>query len=274
MSLDFSRPFETTASGLYRMTAGDDAYLFTQFEPTDARRAFPCWDEPSFKIPYRVILQVPEGLTALTNTPIDSRTAADGWETIDFAETPPLPSYLLALAVGPFDRLPMDGLSVPGAIYAPRGQGSMGAIAAEITPPLLEALEQWFERPYPFAKLDFVAVPEFWPGAMENPGLVTYADNLLLLDPERASNSLTLVRVPEWATYQEIYLGLKERGYIVYESKDQLAGKTFQVANMGALEEVHVDSFLAALGQVLEQAHAEREPAKAAGGSLRLVKNP
>jgi alanyl aminopeptidase len=187
MSLDFSRPFETTASGLYRMTAGDDAYLFTQFEPTDARRAFPCWDEPSFKIPYRVILQVPEGLTALTNTPIDSRTTSDGWDIVEFAETPPLPSYLLAIAVGPFDRLPMDGLSVPGAIYAPRGQGSMGAIAAEITPPLLEALEQWFERPYPFAKLDFVAVPEFWPGAMENPGLVTYADNLLLLDPERAS---------------------------------------------------------------------------------------
>jgi 2-aminoethylphosphonate-pyruvate transaminase len=97
----------------------------------------------------------------------------------------------------------------------------------------------------------------------------------LMLDPERASNSLTLVRVPEGTTYQEIYLGLKERGYIVYESKDQLAGKTFQVANMGALEEVHIDSFLAALGQVLEQVRAEREPSRAAGGgSLRLVKNP
>jgi alanyl aminopeptidase len=188
MTLDYSRPFETTASGLYRMTAGEDAYLFTQFEPTDARRAFPCWDEPSFKIPYQVTLHVPEGLTALTNTPVDSRTTSDGWDIIEFAETPPLPSYLLAIAVGPFDRLPMDGLSVPGAIYAPRGQGSMGAIAAEITPPILAALEQWFERPYPFAKLDFVAVPEFWPGAMENPGLVTWADNLLLLDPERASN--------------------------------------------------------------------------------------
>jgi alanyl aminopeptidase len=187
MALDFSRPFEITASGLYRMTAGEDAYLFTQFEPTDARRAFPCWDEPSFKIPYRVTLQVPEGLTALTNTPVDSRTTSDGWDIIEFSETPPLPSYLLAIAVGPFDRLPMDGLSVPGAIYAPRGQGSMGAIAAEIIPPILEALEQWFDRPYPFAKLDFVAVPEFWPGAMENPGLVTWADNLLLLDPERAS---------------------------------------------------------------------------------------
>ena len=187
MTLDFSRPYETTASGLYRMTSGDDSYLFTQFEPIDARRAFPCWDEPAFKIPYRMSLHVPEGLTALTNTPVATHTAADGWNTFAFAETPPLPSYLLAIAVGPFDRMPIHGLSVPGAIYAPRGQGPMGAVAAEITPPILEALEEWFERPYPFAKLDFVAVPEFWPGAMENPGLVTWADNLLLLDPERAS---------------------------------------------------------------------------------------
>lgn len=94
----------------------------------------------------------------------------------------------------------------------------------------------------------------------------------LMVDPERASHSLTLVKVPEWTSYQEIYLGLKERGYIVYESKDQLAGKTFQVANMGALEEVHVDSFLAALGQVLDQLRREHQPATAAGaGRMRLV---
>jgi 2-aminoethylphosphonate-pyruvate transaminase len=85
----------------------------------------------------------------------------------------------------------------------------------------------------------------------------------LMVDPERASHSLTLVKVPEWTTYQDLYLGLKDRGYIVYESKDQLAGKTFQVANMGALEEVHVDSFLAALGQVLDSLR----------GRIRLVKN-
>jgi 2-aminoethylphosphonate-pyruvate transaminase len=96
----------------------------------------------------------------------------------------------------------------------------------------------------------------------------------LMVDPERASHSLTLVKVPEWATYQEIYLGLKERGYIVYESKDQLAGKTFQVANMGALEEVHVDSFLAALGQVLDAVRRERAPASASAGTrMRLVRN-
>lgn len=114
-------------------------------------------------------LHVPEGLTALANTPVESRSSADGWSIFKFSETPPLPSYLLAIAVGPFDRLPIDGLSVPGAIYAPRGQGPMGSIAAEITAPILAALEDWFERPYPFAKLDFVAVPEFWPGAMETP---------------------------------------------------------------------------------------------------------
>lgn len=94
----------------------------------------------------------------------------------------------------------------------------------------------------------------------------------LMVDPERASHSLTLVKVPEWASYQEIYIGLKERGYIVYESKDQLAGKTFQVANMGALEEVHVDSFLSALGQVLDELRREHQPASVAGaGRMRLV---
>ncbi|MBW2277574.1 MAG: aminotransferase class V-fold PLP-dependent enzyme [Deltaproteobacteria bacterium] len=96
----------------------------------------------------------------------------------------------------------------------------------------------------------------------------------LMVDPERASHSLTLVKVPDWATYQEIYQGLKERGFIVYESKDQLAGKTFQVANMGALEEVHVDSFLSALGQVLDHVRRESAPATAsAGGRIRLVSN-
>jgi 2-aminoethylphosphonate-pyruvate transaminase len=92
----------------------------------------------------------------------------------------------------------------------------------------------------------------------------------LMVDEERASHSLTLVKVPAGMTYQEIYIGLKERGYIVYESKDELAGKTFQVANMGALEEVHIDSFLAAVGQVLDQLrHAEVPEPLAAG--LRLV---
>jgi len=96
----------------------------------------------------------------------------------------------------------------------------------------------------------------------------------LMVDPERASHSLTLVEVPDWTTYQDIYIGLKERGYIVYESKDQLAGKTFQVANMGALEEIHVDSFLSALGQVLDLLRRERVPAAATSGRrIRLVRS-
>lgn len=92
----------------------------------------------------------------------------------------------------------------------------------------------------------------------------------LLVDEERSSHSLTLVKVPDGMTYQDIYLGLKNRGYIVYESKDQLAGRYFQVANMGALEEVHIDEFLSAVGQVLSEARRGSLVHAVAGG-MRLV---
>jgi aspartate aminotransferase-like enzyme len=92
----------------------------------------------------------------------------------------------------------------------------------------------------------------------------------LLVDEERSSHSLTLVKVPEGMTYQDVYLGLKNRGFVVYESKDQLAGKYFQVANMGALEEVHIDEFLAAIGQVLSEAR-HGSLLHAVAGGMRLV---
>jgi aspartate aminotransferase-like enzyme len=76
----------------------------------------------------------------------------------------------------------------------------------------------------------------------------------LLVDPERASHSVTIVKVPSGMTYTDIYLGLKSLGYIVYESKGELAGNWFQVANMGALEEIHIDEFLSAIGKVLSDA--------------------
>jgi alanyl aminopeptidase len=187
LEIDFSGTYGTRTVGLYKSEQAGRGYLFTQFEATDARRAFPCWDEPGFKIPYRLTLRVPEGQTALTDTPVAGAETADGWTTVRFEDTPPLPSYLLAIAVGPFDSIDIPGLSVPGKIYTVAGQGGLGAAAAEVTPPILAALERWFGSPYPFAKLDLIAVPDYWPGAMENPGLVTFSDGILLLDPAAAS---------------------------------------------------------------------------------------
>ena len=184
----FHDDYNTNAVSLYKMEASGDAYLFTQFEADDAREAFPCWDEPGFKIPYRLVLTVPAGVTAVSNTPVESETSVDSKDDgavkrVTFAQTKPLPSYLLAIAVGPFDSHPIEGLGVPGRIYTVRGQAALAAEAASVTPAILHELETYFDRPYPYAKLDFIAVPDFWPGAMEHPGAITYADRVLLREP-------------------------------------------------------------------------------------------
>jgi cytosol alanyl aminopeptidase len=189
LDLAFKAPFDTHSVGLYRTQANGEWYAFTQFEATDARRAFPCWDEPSFKIPYQVTLVVPEAALAVSNTPVETEAAASGTRTVVFKRTPPLPSYLLAMAVGPFDTVAIPGLSVPGRIVTVKGKGGLAAEAARVTPPLLSALERYFGRPYPFEKLDLLAVPEYWPGAMENPGAITFADQILLVDPAAATVS-------------------------------------------------------------------------------------
>src|SRR6185436_2315882 len=122
------------------------------------------------KIPWTLELTVPAGLTAATNSPVVSTTADEksGEQTVLFAPTPALPSYLVAIAVGPFDVVEVPGLSVPGRILTAAGQGQLANLAREMEPALLAGLERWFGQQYPFDKLDLVAVPEFWPGAMEN----------------------------------------------------------------------------------------------------------
>ena len=204
----FNNKFNRQAVGLYKMTTREgEPYLFTQFQAIDARRAFPCWDEPGFKIPYQLTVSFPEEYEAISNTPIVSteRTAVgSALETqvtyatkVSFAPTKPLPSYLVALAVGKFESTPIPGMSVPGRVIAVKGQGQMTKTAAEITPPVLAALEKYFDGKHPFEKVDLIAVPEYWAGAMENPGLITFRDTVLLLDPKSATPAQrqNLVRV-------------------------------------------------------------------------------
>ncbi len=187
LQIDFTQDYNTRAVGLYKTEYKGEAYLFTQLQAIDARRAFPCWDEPGYKIPYQLTIAVPEGNMAVTNTPEVAASSADGWTTIEFEATPPTPSYLLAIAVGNFEAIEVEGTSIPARILAVQGFAEMGSLAAEMTPPILAALEEYFGVAYPYAKLDQIAVPEFWPGAMENPGLITYADRILLL-PEGAGS--------------------------------------------------------------------------------------
>jgi alanyl aminopeptidase len=176
--------------GLYRVRDGGASYAFTQFEATAARKAFPCFDEPRWKTPFSLEVSAPEGAVVAANTPEAEREALeDGWARVRFAETPPMPTYLLALAVGPLDVVeapPLPPSSVrdrplPLRGIAVRGRGRQLAPALERVGPILAALEAYFGAPYPYAKLDLVAVPDFGAGAMENPGLVTFREALLLL---------------------------------------------------------------------------------------------
>jgi len=184
LSIDFSGSYSTDALGMHRVRFEDRNYVFTQMEAMYARRAFPLFDEPFFKLPYRMTITAPEGLTVLANTPVESTSVSDGMQAVTFMETPPLPSYLLAYAVGPLDRAPIEGLSVPGYIYVPKGHADELGFVLRETPGIVAALEDYFGSDYPFRKLDFVAVPEFAFGAMENPGLITYRTDLMMVGDE------------------------------------------------------------------------------------------
>jgi alanyl aminopeptidase len=182
-------PIET--EGLFRQRVDDDWYVFSQFEATWARRAFPCFDEPSFRTPWTLTVVVPEGDLAVANTsPVAERALDDGRREVTFAPTPAISSYLVALGVGPFGVVEAGTwgrAKAPVRVIVPRGRESKTAWAVEVTGELLARLEEYFDRPYPFGKLDNLGIPQTVGfGAMENPGLVTYSESLIVLDPAAA----------------------------------------------------------------------------------------
>src|SRR5579863_3079155 len=177
-----------SSAGIFQSKDAGNEYLFTQFESVDARRAFPCFDEPGFKTPWRLTLRVKKELSAFANTPMASETEeAGGMKKVEFVETKPLPSYLVAFAVGPFDTV--DGGTAgrnhtPIRIIVPKGKAGQAVYAAQVTGQLLDELERYFGTAYPYPKLDAVAIPlTFGFGAMENAGFITYAQTIILADP-------------------------------------------------------------------------------------------
>jgi cytosol alanyl aminopeptidase len=179
---------ESSTQGLFREKDGGDWYAFSMFEATDARRAFPCFDEPAYKVPWQLTLRIPAGTTAVSNTPIESESAAaDGGRVVRFKKTEPLPSYLVALGVGPFDYLDAGTAGSKKTkirIVTPRGKASQGRYAAQTTKPLLELLEAYFGIPYPYEKLDHLAVPQAVTfGAEENAGLISWSERALIAPP-------------------------------------------------------------------------------------------
>ena len=173
-----------SSAGVFQLKEDRRWYVYSQFEPTDARRAFPCFDEPGFKVPWQVTLHVPADDLAVSNTPEQSESKeSDGMKMVRFKPSPPLPSYLVAFAVGPFDAVDAGRVGpTPVRVIVPQGKGAQAAYASTAIPQLLQLLENYFGIPFPYEKLDSVVMPvsDF---AMENAGMITYAESTLLADP-------------------------------------------------------------------------------------------
>jgi alanyl aminopeptidase len=183
--------------GIFQMKDGDRWYVYSQFEAIWARRAFPCFDEPSYKVPWQLTLRVKKDQAAVSNTPILSETASGaGMKEVKFAETKPLPSYLVALAVGDLEFVDAGVTGKKNThvrLVVPRGHSAEAKYAAETTPTIVSLLENYFDIPYPYDKLDEVAIP-LYGGAMENAGMVTYGSSIILAKPEQDTPS----RQREW----------------------------------------------------------------------------
>ncbi|HEY1546325.1 MAG TPA: M1 family metallopeptidase [Kofleriaceae bacterium] len=177
--------------GAFKEVADKNSYVFTQFESIGARRVFPCFDEPDPKTPWTLTLDVPSADIAVANTLTDRDSdLGNGMHRYEFATTKPLPSYLVAFGIGPFDVVPAGKTksNVPVRIIVPKGHAAEAAYAAQNTARILDLLEEWFGIPYAFGKLDALAIPTTSGfGAMENAGLVTFQSNLLLIEPQKPS---------------------------------------------------------------------------------------
>ena len=208
IDVSFRGSFSEQLCGLYRSTWVDAAghsraLALTQFEATDARRAFPCFDEPDRKASFAVTVDVPAGMEAVSNGPEVSRQDLGGGRTrVRFAETIPMSTYLVALVVGPLEcSEPVDVDGVPVRVVHVPGRAGLTSFALEVAAHALRYYAEWFGLPYPGEKLDLVAVPDFAFGAMENLGCVVFRETTLLVDPGRSSR-LELERVADVVSHE------------------------------------------------------------------------
>jgi puromycin-sensitive aminopeptidase len=194
LHLAFTGILNDKLHGFYRSTFTDQdgverVIATTQMESTDARRAFPCWDEPELKATFEVTLVVDDALAAYSNGPVVEETAEPGGRRrVRFAPTMPMSTYLVAFVVGPLEATdPVDVNGVPLRIVHPPGKGALTSFALAVGRHALEFFTDYFAIPYPADKLDLVAIPDFAFGAMENLGCVTFRESVLLVDPAQAS---------------------------------------------------------------------------------------
>ena len=194
LSLKFTGTLNDKLAGFYRSkyAMGDGrtgVMATTQFEATDARRAFPCWDEPALKATFDLSLVVPTGWAAVSNTPIvEEKPLGKGTRRVRFAETPRMSTYLLAFVLGPLEALQgkaRNGTKV--GVWALPDRIQHGRWSLENATRVLDYLNEYYGIPYPLEKIDHLALQDFAAGAMENWGAVTYREQALLFDPASSS---------------------------------------------------------------------------------------
>lgn len=181
-------------AGPYRRKVEGEWYAYTTFAAIEARRAFPCFDEPRFKTPWDISMHVKREHKAFSNGRAISETEeAGGWKLVTFATTEPLPSEMVAFAVGPFDIYQGEpaGHGTPVRVITPKGHADEGHAAAQATAAILPRLEAYTGIPYAFGKLDHLALPAGAFGAVENPGLITYRTRNLLVFPTQETAVFT-----------------------------------------------------------------------------------
>ena len=185
----FSGTLNNELRGFYLSQANGRNYAITQFESTDARRAFPCFDEPSLKATFALKLTLDQGDTAISNGRVVSDTPGPGnaRHTLTFATSPKMSTYLVAMAVGDFQCLEGSSENIPIRVCATPDKKELGHIALDWTRQLLTFFNNYYSIDYPFGKLDMVAVPDFAAGAMENTAAIFYREADLLADSATAS---------------------------------------------------------------------------------------
>ncbi len=272
----YDAPFNTATNALFKVVRGEESYAVTQFEPIAARDVFPGFDDPGFKVTFDLALTTRADDVAITNTPeASTEDLGDGYVRHVFDTTRPMPTYLLAFAVGPYDVVDF-GLIPPNAIrdrevrlrgIVAKGLGHRVKYALENTDGILSVLEEYFGSPYPYKKLDLIAMPESFGGAMENIGAITYDEYLLLMDensPLDQRRAYTVVHAHEmghmWfgnlvtpAWWNDIWLNESFATWIMNKAADGYwpEGEFDRETLKGALGAMNNDS-LAAARQIRE----------------------
>ena len=212
LSIEFTGVLNDRLHGFYRSSYEDEngnqkIMACTQFEPTDARRAFPCWDEPEIKSTFEIMLSVPKEMEAISNMPITKEEVSENnYKKVYFDKTPIMSTYLLAFIIGDLDKCStIAENNVEINIWATKHNVIHGEFALQVAKDLLKYYNEYFQIDYPLPKLDHLAIPDFAAGAMENWGAITYREVALLFD-EKNSAPATKQRIAEIVAHEMAHM--------------------------------------------------------------------